>query len=211
MKILAISDIHCRFNLFSPENMGLKHECPDLILIAGDITNYGIRSMYGEEIENARIWLLQLAEYAPVYFVTGNHDIGMVDCEIGGGKIKNITDKTIEFNGFKIVGMNMTTCYSIPRLAQVWERMTANKKAEEAYYSQFQYADIVLSHSPAYGYLDKSFTGEKIGSKELSKYLKKYKPKHLFHGHVHECRGLEATYLDTKIYNVATIYKYITV
>ena len=210
MKILAISDLHCHFDLFTPEIMEVKKECPDVILIAGDITNQGA-SYFQVDIHEAYSYLVELSKYAPIYVITGNHDIGMIHYDFKIPNVKNITDKKVEFQGKSIIGMNMTTCYNLPFLAKRWERTTYNKRAENAYYSQFDYADIVLSHSPAFKLLDKTRSNEHIGSKALKKYLKLFSPKLLICGHVHEEKDKMIKHLNTTIYNVAASFRYISI
>lgn len=71
MKILSLSDIHARFDRVHPD---LLPASADLVLIAGDITNLGMR--HPSEVERARIWLRAMAaRYPQVLWVPGNHDI----------------------------------------------------------------------------------------------------------------------------------------
>lgn len=70
-------------------------------------------------------------------------------------------------------------------------------------------ADILVSHLPPYGILDKfdnpigqkHWQGKHAGSKLVLAYIKKYQPKYVFCGHMHEAKG-KAKIGKTIIYNV---------
>src|SRR5437016_2646182 len=108
-RILAMSDIHDRFEEFAVSRL------PDaeLCIVAGDLTNHGIRGKWetskedlriyaadpvylnlmrvwqGDEIARAEQWLRQLAARYPVLWIPGNHDIG-ITCRSFAG-IRNCT------------------------------------------------------------------------------------------------------------------------
>lgn len=50
--------------------------------------------------------------------------------------------------------------------------------------------DILITHGPAYGRLDRTFDGEHVGSRELMDALRKAKPLVHLHGHLSEGRGI---------------------
>ena len=61
----------------------------------------------------------------------------------------------------------------------------------------FKKVDILVCHQPPYGYLDKTnhpsapkeWKGKHAGSKVILHYIKKYQPKYVFCGHIHESEG----------------------
>lgn len=63
--------------------------------------------------------------------------------------------------------------------------------------NRFGKLDILLCHQPPYGYLDKvtsplapkSWRGKHAGSRIILDYIKKYQPKYVFCGHIHEGKG----------------------
>lgn len=69
--------------------------------------------------------------------------------------------------------------------------------------------DILLCHQPPYKILDKinfpgapeSHQGKHAGSKVILDYIKKYQPKYVFCGHIHEAEG-KAKIGKTEIYNL---------
>ncbi len=48
---------------------------------------------------------------------------------------------------------------------------------------------VLLSHTPPFGYVDKTHSGKHIGSKILLNAIKKHQPKLVLCGHIHEARG----------------------
>jgi len=69
--------------------------------------------------------------------------------------------------------------------------------------------DILLCHQPPYGVLDKvnfpgapkHWKGKHAGSKVVLNYIKKYSPKYVFCGHIHEAKGKKKVG-RTQVYNV---------
>lgn len=60
---------------------------------------------------------------------------------------------------------------------------------------------ILIAHNPPYGFVDKAYTGKHVGSKILLSAIKKYKPKLVLCGHIHEAKGT-ANIGKTPIYNL---------
>jgi Icc-related predicted phosphoesterase len=74
----------------------------------------------------------------------------------------------------------------------------------------FKNLDILICHQPPYGYLDKvsskygapkDWIGKHAGSKVILDYIKQYKPKYVFCGHIHEGEG-KAKIGKTEVYNL---------
>lgn len=70
--------------------------------------------------------------------------------------------------------------------------------------------DILICHQPPYGYLDKvsgkygapkKWVGKHAGSKVILNYIKKYQPKYVFCGHIHEGEG-KVKIGKTEVYNL---------
>ncbi|MEM4230296.1 MAG: metallophosphoesterase [Candidatus Pacearchaeota archaeon] len=87
----------------------------------------------------------------------------------------------------------------------------AKKQTEKAkkILEKFGEIDILICHQPPYGILDKinfpsapkHWQGKHAGSKVILKYIKKYQPRYVFCGHIHEGKG-KAKIGDTEIYNL---------
>lgn len=88
---------------------------------------------------------------------------------------------------------------------------SAQKETEKAkrILTRFDGLDILVCHQPPYGYLDKvnfpgipeSWKGKHAGSKVILDYIKKYQPKYVFCGHIHEGEG-KAKIGRTEVYNL---------
>ncbi len=65
---------------------------------------------------------------------------------------------------------------------------------------------IILSHAPPFGYLDKTTVGPR-GSKILLRAIKRYKPKLVLSGHIHENKG-RARIGKTEVYNLGSCGEY---
>ncbi|MDE1848830.1 MAG: metallophosphoesterase [Nanoarchaeota archaeon] len=75
--------------------------------------------------------------------------------------------------------------------------------------NRFGSVDILVCHQPPYGYLDKvdfpgvpaGWKGKHAGSKAILDYIKKYQPRYVFCGHIHEGEGM-AKIGNTEVYNL---------
>lgn len=224
MKLIITSDIHEHYDDTLKQIKALYSDQVNAILIAGDITNEGTRANT-VTLDRMFDFFQELQKLSPVYFITGNHDINLhriqladtkLDNKFGMPPLANVTDRCVytdnyELNNFSIAGMNMSPCYDIPALATTWDRMTANKQAEEAYYEQFydeQYKglDIVLSHCPPTGLtgtMRSNGVKRDIGSAPLRKWIEKHQPKLVICGHVHNPVEREEYIGKTKVINTA--------
>lgn len=87
----------------------------------------------------------------------------------------------------------------------------AKKQTEKAkrILKNFGKIDILVCHQPPFGYLDqtnhpsapKEWKGKHAGSKVILDYIKKYQPKYVFCGHIHEAEG-KAKMGKSEIYNL---------
>lgn len=71
-RIVQISDLHNK--VFSQENAGLMREIralkPDIIVLTGDFIDASTHT----HVDDALLFMKQIAEVAPVYYVYGNHE-----------------------------------------------------------------------------------------------------------------------------------------
>lgn len=190
------SDLHCKYEDYNPPN-GV-----DLILCAGDLTNYGTENP--NEVSEAKQWLDKMTKKAPVYYIPGNHDIGISAGYKLSKNATNILDDSVDTEWGYITGMSMSGAYSMPSLATRWDHMTCNPEAEKAYYESMPYADIVLSHSPPFGKTGTDPQWGNLGSVGLLQYIKRHKPRLVICGHIHNPIARIEYIGYTKVINVAT-------
>ncbi len=193
MIIDCISDLHGSY----PELEG-----GDLLIIAGDLTARD----KGSEYATFLIWLYG-QKYKKKVVVCGNHDklIYKEKYHLKGQsqdghpqpELIYLQDSGTEFEGLKIWGSPWTkffhgmnpdcdafTCHHDVTLAEKWQLIPED-------------TDILITHTPPYGYLDRSSVG-RLGCQSLTRRVKEIKPKlHVF-GHIHEGYGVLTDCWDDK-------------
>jgi Icc-related predicted phosphoesterase len=174
-------------------------------------------------IEEARDSAVRIVKYfakkAPVLLVYGNHEY--IDLEkrqdfLKQGikfpsltdelrKIKNIrilNNKAINFKAIKIGGISYFVDIGwVKNFIKGDEKMLkeAEKESEKVkkVLNKFGKVDILLTHQPPYGILDKinspyvpeEWNGKSAGSKEILDYIKEQNPILVLCGHIHEAQG----------------------
>lgn len=187
MIIDCIADLHG----FYPELEG-----GDLLIVAGDLTKRDQLVEYMRFIE----WLHE-QEYKKMIYIAGNHDNLLVHRDPILESYQNhihdhiryLCDSGTEFEGLKIWGSPWTL--SFPGINP---HCTAFTGDEELLKSKFDLipddVDILITHGPPYGILDKTERGENVGSRELMKKIGcmaevEDKNRLLICGHIHERYG----------------------
>lgn len=171
MKILTISDEECPFlwDYYVPGRL----DGYDLIISCGDL--------------NAKYlsFLVTMAR-CPVLYVHGNHDTGYkynppegCDC---------IDDAIVVYNGVRILGLGGCRRYH-PGAHQYTERQMRLRIARLKWkIRRLGGIDIVVTHAPAEGLGDDQDPAH-WGFAALRKFLDKYRPQCMIHGHVHMTYG----------------------
>lgn len=224
MKLIILSDIHEQYLIFTNKiKEEAKHNKIDYILIAGDITNFGILYENQKQIDLIKNWFeeLILNYNCPILYIPGNHDIGLDKYDFNNPNIINVLNiRYVLSNGTGVVGMSLATAFDMPQLASIWANTTKSRDYDEIYYSSFNdlvfEGDIILSHCPPFGVLDRTPYGSNIGSPGLYNLIGKTNPSYVVCGHVHESCG-EDYLLDERnnlkiiVFNTATEVRIITV
>ena len=215
MRILTISDTHGDFKAFCPDKLPQV----DLILIAGDLTNYGFNAPARwqaralTELEDARAWFEELSLYCcpQILWVQGNHDKGVPDSFLDPFST-NIRDKTVTLTHegiqFSVRGVSLTCAFDKPRLAKEWAFTTIDPSEDTAAFD-FEPHDIIVSHGPPFECLDRTNIGSHIGSPALRAHVLEHQPSLVVCGHVHEAAGME-TLGRTTVLNTARRAKVVT-
>jgi len=165
MKILATADIHgsqYRLNIILKN---IEKYSPDLVIICGDITQFGPGELAKNFLNQIPIETLA---------ITGNIDTADVEKAINESKAINICLKKFVKNGISFIGINERNQDNF---------RIFNKK------NLFEEKIIFVSHKPPYGAQDKIFIGLHGGSKELREIIDRYKPILVLCGHIHEDPG----------------------
>jgi Icc-related predicted phosphoesterase len=219
MIIDCISDLHGHY----PELEG-----GDLLIVAGDLT----ATDSVEEHSNFYMWLVS-QKYTRRIFIAGNHDNRLVGPWPGNTRGPFREDKTFydfdylcdsgtEFEWFE----NEDTKWGPKRLGgmEIWgspwtrrfkgmnpDCMAFTCETEEELAEKWLTCpldtDIMITHSPLYGILDRTAT-ESVGSKSLKFAVQKIKPSILICGHIHECGGRIEKFQDTLIINASYVNEF---
>lgn len=126
-----------------------------------------------------------------------------------------INNKFRNFKGIKIGGLEYFTDTSWVKEfkpSEYHKKMKSAKretgKAKRVLKRFRNRIDILICHQPPYGYLDKvggaapkHWQGKHAGSKTILDYIKRYQPKYVFCGHIHEGEG-KAKIGNTEVYNL---------
>lgn len=208
IKITALSDLH-----------GYRPVLPggDLLIIAGDITAADGIIEWGEFFH----WLKE-QDYQEKILVAGNHDNFLQLClsdedsraffedyslhdEFPSDDFRYLRDSGFEFEGIKIWGSPWSLsfpgihpgcrAFTEPEdelLKQYWDMIPAD-------------TDILITHTPPYGILDKTKSGVLAGSKTLYNRILQVKPRlHIF-GHIHEQWGRRCENDDSFFFNLSFV------
>jgi Icc-related predicted phosphoesterase len=184
MRCIAVSDTHNRAE-------GVAIPDGDVLLHAGDLTMKGT----ARELERAVRWLASLrGRFRAIIAIPGNHDFGIEEYPDGARArfldqgITLLIDEPFELDGVTFYGSPWQPwffdwAYNFPRddgggfAAQTWAKIPAG-------------TDVVITHGPPHGILDRTERGDHAGCPHLLRELReRVRPKvHLF-GHIHEGYG----------------------
>lgn len=195
MKITAISDTHSLHNQLSLPG-------GDMLVHAGDVCNRGTQ----QEAINFMEWI-EKQPYTYKVFIAGNHDFffeNFTQQEIQDRLPKGVfflNDSGIEIEGIKIWGSPITPTFCNlafnknrgNEIAKHWDKIP-------------QDTDILITHGPPYGILDKILNGLHVGCEDLVQKIIAIKPKFHIFGHIHEAHGLtkqdDTTYINVSSVNM---------
>lgn len=214
MRILHMSDTHGRMP--EPPVDGY-----DVIVHSGDLLpnrTFGLRV-----IEEAfqRAWLEENApRWSPRYWtkplliVQGNHDYRSAESILReiGIDAHDISNRLHQVDGVSFYGFPWTpTFYDWNWMCGPLEMRhhlaTAGELMEQGV------VDVLVSHGPMYGVLDRNREGDRCGCRVLRETMQaaRHPPKALLHGHIHEAAGLQAWVRGVLVSNAATTQRIVTV
>lgn len=209
MRITVISDTHNKHKQVTELLPG-----GDIIIHAGDISSMG----YKHEIQSFCSWLNKLSNYNQKIFIAGNHDWMF---QKDPDQAKSICDfyKYIEYIEDQTISIGQDSDKLIEIYGSPWQPEFSDwafnlprnsKELAEKFALIPDSTDILVTHGPANGFLDKVMGGwENLGCELLAKEIKKKKPKIHVCGHIHSGYGylfdgdthyINASVLDERYY-----------
>jgi len=166
MRILATADLHGSQYRLNIVLKNVERYSPDLVVICGDITQFGPGELAKNFLDQIPVETLAL---------TGNIDTVEVGKGIDDSKATKVEMRRIVKKGVPFVGVNGIN----PEHFKVVEE---KKLLDEN--------SVLVSHEPPYGAQDKVFLGMNGGNKELRALVDNYKPRLVLCGHIHEDPGV---------------------
>ncbi len=194
MKFVIISDTH---------SLHQELDLPDgdVIIHAGDISSNGRKEQIVEFLD----WFSKL-DYTHKIFIGGNHDIFLDEYPVGLLEIlpPNVTylcNRAYQIGNIKLWGSPTT-----PDL-EGWAFGKNRKDMEEHWSYMPKEIDVLITHTPPYGILDKSSRQIRLGCKDLLQKVKQIKPQYHIFGHIHASYGKEKVGATTFI-NASNLNSY---
>ena len=196
MQLTLISDTHGLHNQ-------LRLQGGDMLVHAGDVTSRGTE----EEVVDFLTWF-EAQPYKYKIFIAGNHDwffereSSEYIQSLLPESIIYLNDSGVTINGFKIWGSPIQPTFF--NWAFNRERGKAINKHWELIPNDI---DILITHGPPFGILDKTIRGETVGCEMLLQRITTIQPKlHVF-GHIHEGYGIQSA--TSKFVNASVLnHKY---
>ena len=173
-----------------------------------------------------------LAGCCPVFIVRGNADLSNYDIrkfartfgielpflyqELMAIRGVRLIDNCLEeFKGLRMGGLKYFTdiCWAeefeLASIEKVRRRALQDTGKIGRVLGRFGRLDILLTHVPPYGVLDRvdsasippSWIGRHAGSKSVLEYIRRQQPRYVFCGHIHESEGFEKLG-RTEVYNL---------
>jgi len=174
MRILAISDIH---SSFSKLKRLFEIEHAEFLAVCGDVTDF----VY----EDVKTFKKIVENFEGICLVVhGNCDFERAFHDIDDERLIFMHGKSFAYNEVVFHGLGGSTYTPFN---------TPSEYSESFYYSllkNFRYGkrNVLVSHSPPHGILDRTHYGKRAGSIALKEYLHKFD--YVLCGHIHEARGV---------------------
>jgi Icc-related predicted phosphoesterase len=193
MKILAVSDIHGTSRGKEVAFKNYEVHKPDLVIITGDITQFG-------PPDDAKMFLDELGDKIKTLAIPGNCDPFEVPEAVEASKAENLHANKLEINGLTFIGFggsNLTPFNTIFEQSEDIIFAELNELMEPGKGSR----TVLVTHCPPKGYRDEVTDRGSMGCEAVARIVKKYKPRLVISGHIHEAFGVDDIGDETTIVN----------
>jgi len=217
LRLVCISDTHCQAEkMLEPVPEG------DILIHAGDFTNYGRR----EEVEKFNTWLGTLPHRHKIV-IAGNHEITFdrasfdniyAKKKVFGENYDPSDPKVSDFPNFQALltnciylenssievdGVKIHGSPHVPGIGHEWAFFYKRNEVEKVW-SCLPACDVLVTHGPPLGIGDERGSGARLGCPELLRQVvDNVKPTFHIYGHVHQDAGVR-TAQETTFVNAAT-------
>lgn len=184
MIIVALADMHGDVSLI--ETVFREAQTIDLVLLLGDITNFGRK----EAIK--KVVAAVLPHCRRLLAVPGNCDYPEVeDWLTQEGLSLHRRHAVIDGIGFAGAGLSLPCPGRTP--GEISEQDFRQYLAEAAAGFPEDTPMVLVTHEPPFDTgADIAFTGEHVGSRVIRDFIETYRPLVCFTGHIHEAAGLDS-------------------
>lgn len=179
IRLVILSDTHGK-------HWSLRVPDGDILLHAGDLTRDGT----ADDLEDFNSYLSTLPHRHKIV-IAGNHDFCLErEPEINAAIITNaiyLRDRAVTVEGIKFYGSPWQPwffdwAFNLQRGEEIrakWDLIPLD-------------TDVLITHGPAYGILDKTMRGARVGCEDLLEAIMRIRPRlHVF-GHIHEAYGMHS-------------------
>jgi len=185
MQVLVLSDFHGHSQAFSKAAETAKKLNVDVIVICGDVTNFG----HTKEAEALLKPLTTLN--IPLLYVPGNCDLSSF-LEETIDNTQNLHANAVKLSDYVFIGVGgapSSHLHTPLEFPEEWLMIQLKKATEHCAHDDKL---IVCSHTPPYNTkIDQAFMNTHIGSHSLKRFIEEKKPIAVFCGHVHEAPGID--------------------
>ncbi|MBA4367877.1 MAG: hypothetical protein C0403_09600 [Desulfobacterium sp.] len=176
MLLYAVADIHGKKENLLKIRKNIDQYQPDILIVAGDITNYFFPKDTIDYLSDLSI---------PVLTVRGNSDFPIVDRLISKtAAVYSIHGKAYFENGFHFIGLGGAVL--IPFRTKVCFREASRFREIE---SSLTDKSILVMHPPPFGVLDRVLGRVHSGSQKIHNIITQKQPLLFLCGHIHEDIG----------------------
>ncbi len=192
MRIVVISDTHGK-HLELPDLQG------DVLIHCGDFCD-GFK-IDPTDLERVDQWFGQLP-FQKIIVIGGNHDFvaqrKQRENKIVFENATYLVDDALRFQGVNFYGSPW-----LPAL-DGWAYYMSNDQRKEKWNLIPDDTDILITHTPPFGILDQTRSGQSVGCSHLRARIEELAPKLHCFGHIHASYGVHQTKLTT-FYNASAV------
>jgi Icc-related predicted phosphoesterase len=177
MNILAVADVHGTASVSSTISEQIERTAADLVLVCGDITQFGPPPWAANFLDSIPIKTLA---------IPGNCDPHEVIATIEESKAIPLHGKKHMIDDVTFCGFGGSNPTPFGTLLEFTEDEIFSGLDDI-----METGCVLAVHAPARGHLDTTPSTSDLGSKAISDIVKKYSPKLVISAHIHEARGVE--------------------
>jgi len=175
--IYAVADIHGKQSRFAKIERQLVTHKPDVMVIAGDLTNYTRPERVLERLNALPL---------PVLVIRGNTDLKRVEQRfVAYPNLKPLHLNSVAIGQIPFVGLSGTIPVPFRSRIRFKEKGLFNQAA-----ALVTRQTVLVAHPPPYGFLDEVAGKIHAGSRKLYHLVVGYQPAFLLCGHIHERPGI---------------------